>query len=63
MTDADKHMPDVEGKQAAMWEHFKELVRDNCYTEYGAIEQQRYEECSVAPGPGNDAIVGAVPNK
>jgi hypothetical protein len=25
-----------------------------------AIEQKRYEECSVAPGPDNDVIVGSV---
>jgi hypothetical protein len=41
-------------------EEFKENLRTNGEHMFTAIEQKRYEECSVAPWPSNDVIIGSV---
>jgi hypothetical protein len=60
MTEADKHMSALTDKQAVPREQFRELIAGRGEMEVGAIEQKRYEECSLLPGPTNDVIVAAV---
>jgi hypothetical protein len=45
--EVDKHMLNIEGLQPVSWEQFQ------------AIEQRRFEECSVTPDLENDVVVGS----
>jgi hypothetical protein len=53
-------MFDIPDKRPVPWDQFRDTIRDTGEYAFVALEQKRYGECSVAPGPGNDAIVGAV---
>jgi hypothetical protein len=59
-TEADKAMLTVDHLQAVPWEHFKECTEALGEMMIGAVEMMRFEECTVAPGPGNDVIVASV---
>jgi hypothetical protein len=50
----------IDGKYPVPWERFQENLTTNGGRTFMAIEQNRYEECSVAPGPSNDVIIGSV---
>jgi hypothetical protein len=50
----------IEGKRPVSWEQFKEELRTNGEHFFTAIDQQRHEDCSIPPGPGNDVIVAPV---
>jgi hypothetical protein len=50
----------IEGRYPVTWEMFQENLKTNGERVFTAIEQKRIEECSVAPGPSNDVIVGSV---
>jgi hypothetical protein len=56
MSEADEHMLNIECFQPVPWKHFGGLAAHR--GEFGIIEQRRFDECSVVPGPDNDGIVG-----
>jgi hypothetical protein len=58
MSEADKHMLGIEGLELVPWSDFGEKVGQRREMEFKAIEQRRFEECSVSPGPSNDVMVG-----
>jgi hypothetical protein len=58
MSEADKHMIGIEALTPVPWEDFGETVASKDEMEFKAIEQRRFEESSVAPGPDSDAIAG-----
>jgi hypothetical protein len=58
MSEADKHMTAIEGLEPVPWEKFVNAAHCRGEMESKAIEQRGFEECSVAPGPDNDVIVG-----
>jgi hypothetical protein len=60
VTPAEQHMFGIELKFPVTWEKFKENLTTNGEHTFTVIEQKRYDECSVAPGRGNDVIVGSV---
>jgi hypothetical protein len=60
VTPADQHIFGVPGKCPVPWERSKENLATNGECVFTVIKQKRYEECSVAPGPNNDVIVGSV---
>jgi hypothetical protein len=59
-TKVDTHMFGIEGKRAISWEQFKDLIADSGEMSYGAVEQKRYEKCTVPPCPDNAVIVASV---
>jgi hypothetical protein len=59
-TPADQHIFNIPNKEPVQWSEFEDAIRRTGETAFVALEQKRYEECSVAPGPGNDVIVGTV---
>jgi hypothetical protein len=60
MTEENKHMLEVEGHQAVAWEHFRDYIQASGEMKFRVVEQKRYEECAVAPGPDSDVIVAVV---
>jgi hypothetical protein len=60
MTKPDKHMLGIEVHQAVSWVHFGDYAEEQGGSKFDAIEQKRHEECTVAPGPGNDVIMAAI---
>jgi hypothetical protein len=42
------------------WSEFQDAISRTAETSFIAPEQKRYEECLVAPGRGNDVLIGAV---
>jgi hypothetical protein len=49
----------IPDKHPVPWSEFEGAISRTGETAFFALEQKRYEECSVAPSPGNDAVVGA----
>jgi hypothetical protein len=52
-------MFDIPDKRSVRWDQFRDTIRDTGEYAFVALEQKRHEKYSVAPGPGNDVIVGA----
>jgi hypothetical protein len=59
MSVEDKHMIGIEGLDPGLWEQFRPLVERKSETEFGIVEQRRFEECLVVLGPDNDVMVGS----
>jgi hypothetical protein len=57
---ANWHMFEFEGKLPLSWDELKDYQMEHNEQAYMAVERKRYEECSVAPEPSNDVIVGSV---
>jgi hypothetical protein len=60
MTEANKHMLECAPLRPVPWEHFQDYYSEHGERRFKAVEQKRYEECSVEPGPRNDVMVAAI---
>jgi hypothetical protein len=58
MTDADKHLSGS-GPTPIPWSEFARTVSGNKEMHFKAIEQRRFPDGPIVPGPSNDLITGA----
>jgi hypothetical protein len=59
MSESDKNRMFIEGKRPVRRDKFCDAARLAGRKEFAILEQRRFEECRVIPGPENDAIVGS----
>jgi hypothetical protein len=58
MSEAVRHMMDVEGLKPVQWNQFFDLVRLSDHRGFSIVEQRRFEQCEVTPATDDDAVVG-----